>query len=299
LAFRNALNAFLFRGKYSLWAQMGLALLIMLLLFIVPLVWLFVVSLWEYNSSGVLAATRPVLENYGKFFTPFYSAVAFRTVRLGLLTTTIALLLGYPLAYILSRSRIRYKNIIIFILLTPLFVSVTVRVFGWEIILEHSGLINYLLTSAGLIAEPIKFLRTPVAVVIGLVNSQLTFMVMPIFSALESIKPSQEEAAQTLGANPVITWFRITLPLSIPGVLAGWTLVFMMSIASYVQPAVLGGANYFVMSTVLRSQIHGTLNWPFAAACGFVLLAIGLIAIYIPTWLVRKTIGANLERGEE
>jgi len=293
---RTFVNNIFFRGRWSNLVQLLPAVLILVFLFVVPLLVLFAISLWRYDPSGVLAATDPTLENYLAFLNhPFYRNVIFRTLRLGFITTSVCLLLGYPLAYIFAKTDIKYKNILMFILITPLFVSVVVRTFGWIVITDRHGLINYLLQALGLIDEPLKILDTQFAVIIGLVNVLLVFMVMPTYSSLLAIRPSLEEAARTLGASPVMTWLRVTLPLSFPGVLAGWTLVFIMTISSYVQPSVLGGPTFFVMATVLYDQIMGALNWPMAAATGFALLLVGLFVVYFPIWVIRKTVAANLE----
>lgn len=292
------LNKIFFQGRWSRLIKLLPALIIMILVFIAPLVQLFTVSVWKYDPTGVLLATDFTLENYLVYLNnPFYRSVVFNTLRLGFITSSVCLIIGYLLAYILARANLRNRNLIIFILLTPLFVSVVVRVFGWSVILERSGVINYLLLSIGLIDKPIGLMRTEFAVIVGLVNVLLTFMVMPIYSILISIRPSLEEAAQTLGANPLACWFKITLPLSFPGVVAGWSLVFVMTINSYVQPAVLGGPSFFVMATVVRSQITGSLNWPLAASSGFMLLIVGLIAVYLPVSIIRKTLISKIEGG--
>lgn len=288
------LNKIFFQGRWSRLIQLLPAFIIMTLVFIFPMIQLFTISLWKYNPTGVLLETDFTLENYLVYLNnPFYRSVVFNTFRLGFIVTIVCLIIGYILAYILARANLRYKNLFIFILLTPLFVSVVVRVFGWEVIMERNGVINCLLLSIGLIDEPIRMMRTEFAVIVGLVNVQLTFMVIPIYSILTSIRPSLEDAAKTLGANPLVCWFKITLPLSFPGVVAGWTLVFIMTINSYVQPSILGGPSFFVMATVIRSQITGSLNWPLAASSGFMLLIFGLLAVYLPISVIRKTLIAK------
>lgn len=288
-AIRSGVNYLLFRNRWSYPFQLLPALLLMIGLFIVPVILLFAVSLWKFNPGGAFVPTSPTIENYLRYLThPHYRSVILRTLEQGFLTATVCLLLGYPFAYIIARGNLRFRYHLLFLLFVPLFVSVVVRNFGWIVIMDRKGLINYGLLSLGLVDEPIKILDTMTGVLIGLVNVLLVFMVMPIYSVLVNIPRSYEEAAQTLGANPLVAWTRVTLPLSIPGIVGGWVLVFALSISSYVSPAVLGGAAYFVMPVVLVQQIRGTLNWPFAAATGFVLLALGLIAVFLPVWLVRR-----------
>jgi putative spermidine/putrescine transport system permease protein len=283
------INHILFRSRGSRAFQLLPAILILVFAFVVPVVLLFVVSLWRFTPGGTFGPTALTLENYARNFThPHYRLVIVRTLQQGFLTATACLILGYPFAYILARGSLKFRNQLLFFLFVPLFVSVVVRSFGWIVIMDHKGVINYVLTSIGLIEKPLRILDTMTAVIVGLLNVLLAFMVMPIYSVLVNIPRSYEEAARTMGAGPFITWLKVTLPLSLPGIVAGWTLVFSLSISSYVSPSVLGGAAYFVMSTVLYQQIRGVLNWPFAAAIGFLLLMIGLLSIYLPTWIVRR-----------
>lgn len=285
----SGINHLLFRTRASYFVQILPALFIMLFLFVLPVVLLFIASLWRFAPGGALIPTEFTLENYARYFTePHYRKVIGRTLQQGFLTATVSLLLGYPFAHILARANLRFKNQLLFFLFVPLFVSVVVRNFGWIVIMDYRGLLNYILLTLGVIDTPLRLLNSMTAVIIGLVNVLMAFMVLPIYSVLVNIPTSLEEAAQTLGANPITTWFKVTLPLSLPGIIGGWVLVFSLSISSYVSPSVLGGPSYFVMATVLYQQIRGVLNWPFAAATGFLLLIIGLTALYVPIRLVRR-----------
>lgn len=285
----SAVNNLLFRTQGAYFVQVLPAILIMLFLFVVPVALLFIVSLWRFIPGGALSATSLTLENYTRYFLePHYQKVIGRTLQQGFLTATVCLLLGYPFAHILARTNIRFKNQLLFVLFVPLFVSVVVRNFGWIVIMDYNGLLNQILLNLGIVDQPLRMLNTMPAVILGLVNVQLAFMVLPIYSVLVNLPISLEEAAQSLGASPITTWLKVTLPLALPGIIGGWVLVFSLSISAYVSPSVLGGPSYFVMATVLYQQIRGVLNWPFAAATGFLLLVIGLIALYLPLRLVRQ-----------
>jgi putative spermidine/putrescine transport system permease protein len=260
-------------------------------LFVIPLGLLFMVSLWEFEPGGAFAATSPTFENYARYLeSPYYRQVVVRTLRQGFLTASICLLLGYPFAYVIARGNLSFRYHLLFLLFVPLFVSVVVRNFGWIVLLDRKGLINYALLTLGLVDEPVRILDTAQAVLIGLVNVLLVFMVMPIYSVLVNIPRSYEDAAQTMGATPITAWTRVTLPLSLPGIVGGWVLVFALSISSYVSPSVLGGPVYAVMPVVLVQQIRGTLNWPFAAATGFILIVIGLLAMSLPVRILRQVV---------
>lgn len=290
---RQTFIRLLFRTRWGILLHVAPASAVVLAAFIIPLTLLFVVSLWAYNPER-LVATEPTLENYAKLLLdPFYRAATGRTLVMGALVSCISLVLGYLLAYVFARSRIRGKGLFMFLLLSPLFVSVVVRSFGWVVIFERGGPLNWLLMRLGIVSHPVTFLETMIAVVTGLLNVQLVFMVLPIYSSLSGIPVAYEEAAKTLGAKPITAFLRVTFPLSLPGVVSGWLLVFAMTVSSYVQPSVLGGARFFVLPTLLYSQLMNVLNWPFAAAIGFFLLVIALMAALLPTLVTQRLVGTR------
>jgi ABC-type spermidine/putrescine transport system permease subunit I len=183
-----------------------------------------------------------------------------------------------------------------FIFLTPLFIGVVVRSLGWVMIFDRTGPIAVGLQALGVPPDAVpRMLYTFPAVVVSLVNVLLMFMVLPIYSSIRSIPESFEQAAQTLGASPFVTWLRVTLPLSMPGVVAGWILVFVLTVGSFVQPRVVGGPGLPVMSTILYRDFSFTLSWSTAAATGIVLLIIGLGAVIIPRIVTRRLLKWDVE----
>lgn len=249
---------------------------IFLLLFTVPMLLLFWVSLWRYDANG-FGPTAPTFENYARFLTdPFYLAALGRTVLLGLVTMTVTVIVAYPVAVIMARSGPRVRAVLILLVLLPLLMSVVVRVFGWMVILGDTGVLNKLLAGLGLIDQPLRLMESMTSVVIGLVQVEMAFAVMPIYSALLGIDRHLDEAASTLGARPAQRFLRIVLPLSLPGVAGAAAVVFSLSVAAFVQPQLLGGSGFFVMTTLIYQQVTATLNWPFAAALGLILLAVAL-----------------------
>lgn len=249
---------------------------IFLLLFTVPMLLLFWVSLWRYDANG-FGPTAPTFENYARFLTdPFYLAALGRTVLLGLVTMTVTVIVAYPVALIMARSGPRIRAVLILLVLLPLLMSVVVRVFGWMVILGDTGVLNKLLAGLGLIEQPLRLMESMTSVVIGLVQVEMAFAVMPIYSALLGIDRHLDEAASTLGARPGQRFLRIVLPLSLPGVAGAAAVVFSLSVAAFVQPQLLGGSGFFVMTTLIYQQVTATLNWPFAAALGLILLAVAL-----------------------
>lgn len=221
------------------------------------------------------------LSNYGDFITDsYFRGIFLKTLRLALVVTLIALVLGYPYAYFLAMSRGPVRNLLLLIVIVPLLIDVLVRAYGWLILLGDRGLINQSLISLGVRDEPFYMLYTETSVVIELIHEILPFMVLPIAAVLEKIDPSLTEAGQSLGASKLQTFLRITLPISLPGILAGTLLCFALSASAFVAPLVLGGGKVMVMSLLIRTQMSVLLNWPFAAAESIILVALTLIILY-------------------
>jgi putative spermidine/putrescine transport system permease protein len=253
---------------------------------------LFVVSLWHYDGLSPLRSTPFTGENYERYWSdPVYRASVWRTVELGFVTTILCIVIAYPVAYGFARARLRYAKLIFFLLLTPLFVSAVVRCFGLVVFLDRNGLVNDALTSLHIVDEPVRLDNSFMGAVIALVNSYLIFAIMPLYSNLSAIPPSYEEAAAMLGARQWRVWGSLILPLTAPGLIAAWVLVFSLTVSSYTQPALLGGPGFLVLPTILYQQFTSTLDWPLAAATGFVLLIVGIVCVTIPSWIVRRTLG--------
>lgn len=270
------LSNILFRSKLSLATKLLIPLLLMVMLFLIPLIFVFRVSFWEVRGMELVPAAT--IKNYIYFLSePIYQKAIWQSVNLAFFVSIVCLVLGYPLSLILTRVNLKFRTLVTFILISPLFISVIIRVFGWLVILENQGLINAFLLSIGVIDEPLKLVNNAIGVSIGLINVGLVFMVIPIVSVLTGIPKTLNEAALMLGANRLRAWWNITAPLSAPGVLAGFVLVFAITISAYEQPRFLGGAQYSVLPVQIYKQILGVLNWPLGAAMGFVLLAVSLI----------------------
>jgi putative spermidine/putrescine transport system permease protein len=263
-------------------------LAVFLVLFVAPLAALFVVSLFRFDRSvGIVA--RVTLENYVKFLgDPFYLAILGRTLEIGVLVTLVTLLLGYPVAYHLTRVPPRRRAHLLLVILAPLLVSVVVRSFGWLVILGPNGLVNALLRGAGLIDEPLRLLYNEGAIVLGLTHVFLSFMVLSILAALGRIDPALIRAAQGLGATPWRAFLRVVLPLSVPGVVAGSLIVFSLSTSAFITPALLGGPRVKVMSYLAYQQTLMLADWPYGAAIAFVLLAVSGTSVLVYLRLVES-----------
>ncbi len=212
----------------------------------------------------------------------YYLEILWDTLLLGFFTTAICLVLGFPVAYHLARSRSRFTTVLYAFVLSPLLVGVVVRCYGWIILLANNeGLINATLRDLGLIETFIPLMYNMLGVSIGLVHIFLPFMILPLTGAIQSIDPALEEAARSLGASRLKSIFRVVVPLSLPGIQAGTTLVFVLTISSYVIPILLGGFNVVIMPTLVVQQLLDAMLWPFGAALAFVLALAGTAVVWI------------------
>ncbi len=211
----------------------------------------------------------------------YYIEILWDTMVFGVGTALLCLIIGYPVAYHLARTKSRYQNFLYAFVLSPLLVGVVVRCYGWIIILANQdGLINTTLRNAGVIETFIPLMYNTFGVGVGLVHIFLPFMILPLLGAIQSIDPALEEAAQSLGASRTRTMFRVVLPLSLPGIQAGTVLVFVLTISSYVIPILLGGLNVMIMPTLVVQQLLEAMLWPFGAALAFILSVTGGAAVF-------------------
>jgi ABC-type spermidine/putrescine transport system permease subunit I len=232
-------------------------------------------------------------DNYCKIADLYYLRLFARTLKLGLITTAICALLGYPLAYWLARTRTRLQAVGLFLLIMPLMVSAVIRVFGWIVILGRKGLVNEALAALGL--EPVRLLYTDTAVVIGLVNVFLPFMALPLMAAIERIPPNLEEAAQNLGANWYQMFRRTILPLSLPGLISGSLLVYSISISAFVTPALMGNSRERMAAQQIYDEVLVSFNWPSASSLALTLVLLTLALMFSALYTTRRA--ARLERG--
>lgn len=250
-------------------------------LFILPLIILGLNSFYDYSRmTGIIPEFT--LKNYIRILgDSFYLEMMGRTLRLAFLTSCTALLIGYPIALYLTVASARRRALIILFILSPLLISVIVRTFGWLIIMGQNGMLSTMLGALGL--GDVHILHTEAAVVIGLANVLVPFMVLSIATSLQAIDPAVPLAASSLGASPWQVFRSVTVPLSLPGVLSGLLIVFSLASSSFVTPALLGGSDYKVMSTVMYQQALVLQNWPLAAACAVALVLIVFFVLIVQT----------------
>ena len=205
----------------------------------------------------------------------YYLEVIWTTIRIGLWTTLIALLIGYPLAHWMARIKSRTGHaLLLMAVLAPMLTGIVVRTFAWMTLLSDKGVINQILLSLGLVTKPLQLMYNEAGIVVGLVHIYVPFMVLTLTGVIGRIDERLEQAAENLGASPLRAFLEVTLPLSLPGILAGSLLVFALAISAYVTPILLGGFQIMTLPILIYQQISANFNIGFAAALGMVLLVI-------------------------
>ena len=253
-----------------------------LLFFLGPMFILFIFSFLEPGIYGGVEWNF-YHDNYGRIlgwadgefedFDIIYTIIFLRSVRLASITVLFTLLICYPAALWISNLNPKLRNFFIFLITLPFFASLVVRLFAWMIILKPSGILNQVLISLHIIDEPILMLFTEGAVIVGMVYVLIPFMFLPLYASIEKIDLKLIEASKDLGANKFITFFKITLPLSIPGIIGGSILVFIPSLGNFIVPDLLGGAKVMMIGNLIEQSFLMGRNWPFGSALSMMVMA--------------------------
>ena len=233
------------------------------------------------KSEAQQLTSQPTLDNYRFLFTrPLYVELFIRTFAVGVSVATLDVLLGYPLAYFLVRTRSRWKGLLIALSLAPLLASVVVRTYGWYIILNRFGFANDVLLGLGMIDARIAFMPSTGAIIVGLAHALLPYAVLTIMGSVNGINPHFESAAMSLGANRTRTFLHVVLPLSVPGIAGAFLIVFSIAISAYATPAILGGPATQVAATAIYNFIIQLLDWSLGAALAVILIVASLLLLY-------------------
>ncbi|OBS36351.1 ABC transporter permease [Pseudomonas syringae] len=247
-------------------------------LLVLPLGLTLVLSFNVFDYQVGVKSDSYTLANYMAVVTDSYFYEIFlRTFWISALVTLLCVLIGVPEAYILSRMGTPWRSIFLILILTPLLISVVVRAFGWSLLLGADGLINQVIQFMG--GRPVKLLYTPFAVVIALVHVMLPFMIIPVWTSLQKLDPTAEQAALSLGASQAKVMRLIVLPQVMPGVLSGSLIVFGLSASSFAIPGLLGGRRLKMVATVIYDQYLSELNWPMGATLAVALLLVNLLVM--------------------
>ena len=267
------------RPTARVWALLAPGGLWLLAFFLLPIA---IVLGYSFMPRGTYGGVAPgfTLEHYQRFVDPLYLEILQRTFFWAAGCTVICLVLGYPVAYVIARAG-RWRNLLLFLVVLPFWTSFLVRTFAMIFLMRDTGLINRWLLGLGLIDQPLTILYTPFAVMAGLVYGFLPFMILPIYASLERVDPSLLEAAEVLGARPRERFWRVTLPLSLPGVIAGCLLVFVPALGSFLTPDLLGGAKQMMIGNLVQNQFAAARNWPFGSAVSLIVMALVLIAVVL------------------
>lgn len=269
------------RERLVLFGLSSPAVLLVLVIMVLPVGWLFWLSFIGADGSFSL-------ENYQRMIDSKAYARIFRlTFEVSLITTAICILIGYPLAYFMAQLPGRWANICMITVLLPFWTSLLVRTYAWLVLLQRRGLINEWGIGLGLWDEPIQLVHNMTGTLIGMVHIMLPFLVLPVYGAMRAIDRDYVKAAANLGATPTQAFFRVFLPLSLPGVAAGALIVFVLCLGFYVTPAVLGGGRVVLVSMQIANNIELFYNWGAASALGVVLLVLTFAILWASSKVIR------------
>ncbi|OKL42345.1 ABC transporter permease subunit [Pseudovibrio exalbescens] len=286
------------KSRLGRWALIAVPYAWLLLFFLAPFVIVFKISLsevvvsippyqpvidWANGLAGVLDTARQW--SFDNYIWLTQDAIYFKaylsSLQIALIATAITLVVGYPIAYGMARAPKAWQPTLLMLIILPFWTSFLIRVYAWIGILKNEGLLNQVLMSLGLISDPLIILNTNAAVYIGIVYSYLPFMVLPLYSSLEKMDGSLIEAAEDLGCPPMKAFWQVTIPLSVPGIIAGCFLVFIPAVGEFVIPDILGGSETLMIGKTLWVEFFRNRDWPVASAVAVVLLLILVIPIVL------------------
>jgi spermidine/putrescine transport system permease protein len=260
---------------------------------VLPCVLILVYAFFERGMFGGIEY-HFTLDNFKRVADPLYAKIFLNSARIALTATFFAVIIAYPAAYAIAKAPHRWQPILLFFAVLPFWSNYLIRTYAWIVLLNREGLFNNLLRSLGYTGEPLSMLYTEGAVITGLVYNYLPFVILAIYSTLSRLNPELMEASRDLGAGAIRTFFRVTLPLTLPGVAAGGVFVFVLSIGNFVTPALLGGGRFQMIGNLVYDQFLTANDWPFGAALGMTLIAVMIVLLMIQA---RATSQASGERG--
>ncbi len=281
----------------------GIPLAWLLLLFLLP--FLIVLKLSFSETRLAIPPYAPLLEwinglphpalhlyNYTFLFTdPLYISAYLYSLQVAAVSTLLCLLLGYPMAYVIARAAGTWRSVLLMLIVLPFWTSFLLRVYAWIGLLKHNGVINNVLLYLGLIHQPLTMLQTDFAVYVGIVYSYLPFMILPLYANLEKHDGALLEAAADLGARPFTAFLRVTLPQSVPGIIAGSLLVFIPAVGEYVVPSLLGRTDQLMIGRVLSDEFFQNRDWPLASAVAILML----LLLVVPIMLFQRSGGRQMQ----
>ncbi len=262
---------------------------------VIPMLLIVLYALTKQGND--VATLQFTLENFIRFFTDVdFLSTLWISLKIAFLTTILCILIGYPIAYLIANSKPKQRNLYILLITLPMWINMLVRTYAWIGILSDNGLINCLLQLLGF--EPQKLLYTDFAVVLGMVYNFIPFMILQIESSLAKLDNSLLDAANDLGADRFHRFMKVTLPLSLPGVISGITLVFLPAVSSFVIPKLMGGGGYMLIGNVIENQFITVGEWNFGSAISMIMACIIMISMYITRKLDKSDDAMARKRGK-
>jgi spermidine/putrescine transport system permease protein len=255
---------------------------------VIPLTLVFVYTFFERGTFGGIDYTF-TLENYRRAIEPLFLNIFLDSFRIAIITTSLALLISYPAAYFIATAPLKWRTPLLALVVLPFWTSYLIRTYAWIVLLNREGLINRVLFSLGLIDEALPLLYNEFAIILGLLSGYLPFMILPLYASIERLNPELLEASANLGAPPLKTFFTITLPLTLPGIIAGVIFVFVPSMGNFFVPELLGGGRKIMVGNMIRDQFLKARDWPFGATLAFGLIGLIVVLLIIQAWLVNRT----------
>jgi spermidine/putrescine transport system permease protein len=268
------------RERITVGVLLGPTLFWLIVFFMIPLAVILIYGFLDRGRYGGIV-WKFQLDNYVRFADPLYLRIFWRSFVIASLTTVISLLMGYPMAYWMAGRSPQVRNVLMLLMMLPFWTNFVVRTYAWRFIFARNGILNQALTGIGLINEPLTLLYTERAVVLGLVYGWVVGMVLPCYASLVDLDQSLLEAAQDLYANSVRTFLRVTLPLTLPGVVSGSILVFVPAFGAFVTPDLLGGSKADMVGNLIQQQFGSASDWPFGSAISTILMVIMLLGTII------------------
>lgn len=227
-------------------------------------------------------------ENYSRVIEITYLKILLNSSKIAFLSAFFAVLFGYPAAYFIYKAPIKYQITLLFLIMLPFWSNYLIRTYAWMVLLNNQGLINTILINLNIIKEPLNILYTEFSVIIGLVYNYIPFVILSIYSSISKLDNNLIEASKDLGGSSIKTFLLITLPLTLPGVAAGFIFVFVLSIGNFITPDLLGGGKFLMIGNLIYDQFLSARDWPFGASLSFVLISIMLFLLFLQAVFVRK-----------
>ncbi|MBX4264621.1 ABC transporter permease [Clostridium estertheticum] len=258
----------------------------------IPLLYIVFISFMQRGDDGSIVYISTI-SNYTRMARPLYVKVFLDSIVVAFVTTLFTLVFGYPFAYFATKIK-KYKILVMLLIMAPFLTNSLIRTYGWIVILSTNGILNHALLITGIIKEPLKMLYSYGSVMIGMIYTMFPFMVLPLYNSIDKMDRAYIEAAKDLGSSRWRTFRTVTVPLTMPGIVAGCILVFVPSVGLFFIPDLMGGSNVMLIGNLIENQFMGANDWPFGAALSIIMIFISLILILVYVKIVGKKLDTEV-----